>query len=172
MAAPTKNMPELKVYAETIGNGGFVLDTRHFPLLVLAWIDELTIPMLDRASELRNPCLEYADQIGTKSLTIVDTSRMQVPSATVRKYSAELTMTNDRRFSSMVAYIPIMPNAVMRGVATAITWISGDKGTPNHIRADIDSAMSTAQKIFDELGIDFERPDNYQIPYPDKSAKK
>lgn len=166
MGAPT-TIPEKKVCTETIGNGGFVLDMRHFPVIVLAWIDEISVPLLERMIELREPYLVYADQIGAKVICIIDTNQMQVPSATVRKHSADVNL-KDRNHPCFHAYIGVMGSAVMRGVATAINWITGDKGIPSSLAPNIESAMLSAQRIYEELGIDFKRPDNYQVPFPQK----
>jgi hypothetical protein len=156
-------IPEKKIITTTMGDGSYVMDTRYFPLMMIAWIGLGSEALLDHYYEAREPYTTYAEQLGTKIVLIVDIGAMQVPSATVRKYISEKNIAVDSKLTCVHSYITIIPNSIMRGVITAISWLNF-KGTIMNVPS-FEAGLALATKIYQELGIDFPRPEStYKIP--------
>ncbi|MFO7562365.1 MAG: hypothetical protein R6X02_06955 [Enhygromyxa sp.] len=62
---------------------------------------------------------------------IADLANFGTPAATVRKHLGDKAKAQDKEFTETFAgYIVVVPNAVIRGVVTALNWIIGDDGKP------------------------------------------
>src|SRR5690606_1116325 len=122
---------------------------------------ELVVHFYNARSEFTS----HAQKTGVKLMQITETSRMGVPPASVRKAIAEHTLRADAEAGCMLEYVVVIPSSIMRGVVTAVTWITGEKGTPTVNVGTLEAAIGRIEKKFAELGIDFRSPgSNYTMP--------
>lgn len=156
----------VRILRHSNGNGSILFDSRHYPLIITGWKGDMTNELVELYWAARAPLTSQADQDGLKVIIIVDASEMNVPPATVRKYIAERGTEIDSKLRCMHRYISIIPSTIMRGVATAIAWMTGEKGVPNLVRADLESGITTAMKEFEPLGQVAPKVDrNYQLQW-------
>lgn len=157
---------EGKLLTHTVGTGSYVLDGRFFPLLITGWFGDLTHELVVHFFEARSEFTSHAKQAGLKVIQITESSRMGVPTAAVRKSIADHTLQADANSGVMIEYVVVIPSSIMRGVVTAVNWISGDKGTPMVNVGSLDAAFSRVEKVFSNAGIKFTAPADYKMPEP------
>lgn len=158
---------EKKVFAGTVGKCSFFLDTRYYPLLISGFSGVPTIELLDAFYLVRDPVMYASKELEAKLINVVDMTRMDVPNPVVRKYLAEKGGALDIQLQVLDTYVTIIPSAVMRGVVTALNWVMSDKGARTVTASDVDTAIKLASKRFQELEVEFPRPEGiYEFPYP------
>jgi hypothetical protein len=132
----------------------FSLDSRYFPLIICTWTGVPTLEIMQFHFERRKPHFNRALTAGTKVIQISDMSSMSSPPATIRKYSGEQGKLCDAH-EAFIGYVGVVPNAVIRGVVTALQWIVGGDVKPIEFSPSIDEAIKKAAKKFETAGIDF-----------------
>ncbi len=165
--APTMSSIDEKVFFIKRGSAYMTLDSRYFPLLFIGIMGSMTAEMLDEYYVNRRPLTDKARATGTKIILVIDSSRMEVPTATMRKYVADRMLDEDTQAGCILEYINIIPNSLMRGVATALAWMAGDKGAPSRNVGTMDAAINTAMKSYASHSLSCPKPPaDYQVPGP------
>jgi hypothetical protein len=144
-----------------------VLDARFFPLLVTRNRGEMTIPTFDKLMEWRNGWVAYAAKQGTKVYLIAYTTELRPPSALVRKHVAE-SISRDSENPGMLGTGTVVPNALLRGVMTAIIWVAGgkEKSGMGESSSNMPDAIRLAFAAFDQAKLPRPKvdPDTYDLP--------
>lgn len=140
-----------------------VLDSRHFPVVVQAFIGQPTMEMAKTYFEARRAWFERARVENTKVFIIADLSKTSSPTATVRKYLGDTAKIEDDR-DELLAYATCVPSAIMRGVVTALKWIIGDELKPTTLVATMDESFEKARKTLESHGVNVP-PFAYTPPY-------
>lgn len=144
----------LETIADAGGGGSFSLDTRYLPLIICTWTGAPTLEVMNFFFERRKAHFDRALASGTKIIQISDLSNMATPPATIRQYIGEQGKIRDVH-DGFLSYVVVVPNAVIRGVITAMKWIAGDDVKPVEFSPSIDDAMKKAAKTFESAGIAF-----------------
>lgn len=139
-------------------------DARAFPLMIVDTNGELDIETFDAYFTWRNAWIAYAEAKGTKLVQISVTNNAKPPSATVRKHIADMGK-NDDKLAGLAATYVVVPNALLRGVVTAVTWVMGSSNTIKNY-ATLGEAAEAAKRYFASTGTrapEFD-PQTYQFP--------
>ena len=128
-------------------------DVRAFPYFIAHWIGTPTVPLVDGFLQARRKIFERAVAEGAVTVQITDLSNFGTPTAVVRKHLGAVGKVQDDEFSDVFAgYVLVVPNAVIRGVITALTWIAGDNAKPTaHVGSLHDAFSKDHSKT---LGVD------------------
>ena len=142
-----------------------IWDRRYLPSLIGHIRGKATMAAIDFYFEERNATLLAAEKAGEKVVVLNDMTEWIIPPATVRKALGDRAK-NDVNIKSIVRYVNVVPNALLRGVITAISWITGDEGLqPVQITATFDEAIRIATGALREAGVSqVPRVDNYSVP--------
>ncbi|NVB39808.1 hypothetical protein G6O69_18335 [Pseudenhygromyxa sp. WMMC2535] len=91
---------------------------------------------------------------------------MSPPPSTVRKYLAE-SLKNDTENPGLLGSVTVVPNALMRGVMTAVLWVAGkERSGISESKADVPAAWGDAVKAWEAMGLqppDFD-PTTWSLP--------
>lgn len=136
------------------GGGSFSLDSRYLPLIICTWTGAPTLEIMNFFFERRKAHFDRALAAGTKIIQISDLSNMATPPATTRQYIGEQGKILDVH-DGFLSYVVVVPNAVIRGVITAMKWIAGDDVKPVEFSPSIEDAFKRAAKAFESAGIPF-----------------
>lgn len=141
-----------------------VCDTRHFPLIVQAWIGQPSLEMAKSYFELRRAMFfERARMEKTKVFIVADLSKLSSPSAIVRKYIGDTAKIEDDR-DELLGYVSVVPSAIMRGVVTALKWIIGDDVKPITLASSMEEGFARARQVLESNDISVP-PFTYAAPY-------
>lgn len=148
------------------GDAKVVFDNRYFPILMTAWYGEPTMQLSQRYFETRQQIFfSRGERDGGKGIIAADLSRMKAPPATIRRYMGEQGKAQDVS-PFFDGYCIVVSNALLRGVVTALTWITGKSDDVRGYFPHIGEAMNKAAILLREQGnvdpsVDFLE---YQIP--------
>ncbi len=131
--------------------GGIQVDTRGWPILLLAFPDK---PFSDACLVDALMYIEGLLEPETKSFQITDASLVRwLPPATQRKYAADWAKRNDLLFRRRsVGGANVITSALVRGVFTAIHWFKAPP-TPTVFVATREAAMAHALRALDAAGV-------------------
>lgn len=138
---------------ETVRDGAasLVIDGRYFPLTIYTW-QRSSMHLAREYSLARRAFDARARDEGSKVILISDLTAFGMPTAKVRKAIADDAADADTS-DAMHAYVSIVPNALVRGVITAMVWIIGGQMRPNTNVANMPSALRVALAECDRLGM-------------------
>lgn len=142
-------------------------DRRYLPLLISHVGGKATMAAINFYFNARNEMLNEEGRAGRKVVIINDMSDWVVPPATVRKELGDRAK-GDTTLKMIIRYINVVPSPVLRGVITAISWVTGsDNLQPVQIVSSMDEAIRTAYKTLQDEGVDsfpniqsYTRPDD------------
>jgi hypothetical protein len=131
--------------------GGIQVDTRGWPILLLAFPDE---PFSDTCLVGALTCVEEFLEPDAKSFQITDASLVSwLPPATQRKYAGDWAKRNDLLFRARsVGGANVITSALVRGVFTAIHWFKAPP-TPTVFVATREAAMAHALRALEAAGV-------------------
>ena len=130
--------------------GTIVADSRHMPIHIMVWIGSPSIEQVDLYFDHR---AEMITASPTSVVCVHDLSQLQTPPATVRKYLGDRGGVEDAKLDKLARYYVVIPNALVRGVITAITWVGGSKIKPISYVSDMSEAFQKAMANLGELGV-------------------
>ena len=142
---------ESTIHVVETDEGTLRIDTRYFPVLIATWIGTISIELVDAYFDIRNPLTHRADAIGAKVVVITDCTRMAVP-AVVRTYIAKRSAATDRRYTSMLGYVVVVSNPLVRGMIIAILWVRGDLGVILEQTSTLEAAYHETRRLYQEAG--------------------
>jgi len=129
----------------------FQVDTRYFPLVVLKLPGSPSDIGAKRYYEWLWDMTRYAAAQGQQLVVINDFSKAEVPSPVVRKYMAE-EAAKIQTHEGFGHWIPILPNKLIRGLATALVWMSGgNEKKQAHFTGTFVEAIEKAQTLAKDL---------------------
>jgi hypothetical protein len=100
------------------------LDDTHLPILITTFRGHVTLEMAQWHHGETSRVLRRRHELRQPTVYITDAHAMHVPSATVRKYWAEIMKENEVMLNAMPGNFVVLDNAVMRGALTAIEWVT------------------------------------------------
>lgn len=126
------------------------LDGCAYPLLIVNTVGELDIEVYDQFFECRTQWTDYAASRKEKIAVITISDSMKPPSAVVRKHIAE-KVKNDVSIEGLLTVFMVVPNPVLRGVVTAVLWVSGSSEKVKNVGSLVD-AVRLANRALSEAG--------------------
>jgi hypothetical protein len=109
----------------TTSEGQLCLDARAFPVLFSTWRGDAEIAHADAYYDWTAACATVAKAEGTQLVSILDLRDARPPDAPVRKHMAAKA-SNDPAADVLLNNYMIITSRAIRGVVTAVMWISGD----------------------------------------------
>jgi hypothetical protein len=164
VAARPKDFEQIVVKAED--GTTFQVDTRHFPILVLKLSGQPSEIGAKRYYEWLWDMTRYAASQGKKIVVINDFSKADVPPPVVRKYMAE-EAAKIQTHEGFGHWVPVLPNAMIRGLATALVWMSGGNDKKQaHFTGTVEEAIAKSKKLFADMKHEVPDvdPDIYMFP--------
>ncbi len=113
------------------------------------------MPAVDFFFTVRDAALMAAAKDGSKVVIISDMTRYTMPPATIRKALGERAK-NDPNIPSILGYVNVVPNALLRGMVTAIQWLVGDGLRPVKTVATLQEGIKTAIQMLSNAGIELD----------------
>lgn len=135
------------------GGSTLIIDNRYFPLTIYTWFGAGSIPLVDEYFKRRWENDARARKENTKVILVTDLAHVSPPPATFRKAMGERAKETDVS-DALHCYITSVPNALMRGVITAMQWIGGEQMKRNTNVANMAQALHLAINEYEKLGID------------------
>lgn len=159
--------PELdRVTVKAEDGSRFHADTRWFPIVVLKLDDKASEVGAKVYYEWLWVATRYAASLGQKLIVINDFTHAEMPSPVVRKYMAE-EAGRIQAHEGFGHWVPVLPNALIRGLATALVWMSGSADKRQaHFTGTIPQALEKATKLLTELGLTAPNVDPAAYAFP------
>lgn len=99
------------------------MDDRHYPILIVTWIGEATVPLVRTYQQWQTAQAERARASGIKLVSLTDGSRATRPGANVRKAFADGEIPGH---DIMIKSVVVVTNPLIRGAITAVRWLMGE----------------------------------------------
>jgi hypothetical protein len=131
-----------------------VFDLRFLPSCYLTyWSGTPSIALADAFYKARENVFGRVRAAKVSTVQITDLTNITPPPATVRKHMTVHGTAQDSEHADVFAgYINVVPNAIIRGVLTAMTWLGGgDEHRPVVVVGSLQDAFN---KEFKQLGFD------------------
>jgi hypothetical protein len=149
------------VYRFVDGDAEVVIDTRFMPIVISTWMGTPTIGLANNFCEWLAGFHAEQAKLGTRLVFVSDAALAGRPGGEVRQRFAS-AQTSDFVLDSFV----VVTNPAVRGAATAIRWIAGERMKMN-FAADLTSALIRALGLLARHGIEIPRAlraDGYELP--------
>ena len=144
----------------------FMADTRYFPLVVLKLPGCPSEIGAKRYYEWLWDMTRYAAAQGQKLVVINDFSKAEMPPPVVRKYMAE-EAAKIQQHEGFGHWVPILPNTLIRGLATALVWMSGgNEKKQAHFTGSVREAIKKAKGLYVEFGGEVPAVDDKAYSFP------
>lgn len=143
------------------GDAEVVIDARFMPIVISTWMGTPTLGLANTYCEwLSGFYAEYA-KLGTRLIMVSDAALANRPGGEVRTRFAAAE-TPEFVLDSLV----VVTNPAVRGAATAIRWIAGERMKMN-FASDLTSALIRALGLLARHNIEIPRglrADRYELP--------
>jgi hypothetical protein len=143
------------------GDADVVIDTRFMPIVISTWTGTGTVALANTYCEWLTGFFAEHAKLGTRLVMVTDASLANRPGGEVRTRFAAAP-TPDFLLDSLI----VVTNPAVRGAATAIRWIAGDRMKMN-FASDLPSALIRALGLLARNGIEIPRAlraDRYELP--------
>lgn len=138
-----------------------VIDLRFMPIVISTWMGTPTIALANAFCEWLAVFQAEHAKLGTRLVFVSDAALAGRPGGEVRKRFAAAD-TPDSVLDSLV----VVTNPAVRGAATAIRWMAGERMKMN-FASDLPSALIRALGLLARHGIEIPRAlraDRYELP--------
>lgn len=129
------------------------MDDTHLPLLITTFRGDIELDMAKWHHQATSTVLEYRRRHRLPVAYITDSRGMHVPSATVRKYWAEIMNENEAVLNAMLGNFVVMDSAIMRGALTAIEWLTTSTRRLRYV-ASLEEAVVEGNRCLAEHGFE------------------
>ncbi|PRP97910.1 hypothetical protein ENSA5_31440 [Enhygromyxa salina] len=138
-------------------------DDTYSPIFFANTVGVVNMEVMEQWYAVRNPAYARAMSLGQKAMLVSDVSNMTPPDAVMRKELALLGEKEDEAFRGVVlGQVFIMSNPVLRGVVTALQWISPNALVPTVTAASLKDAARQVERHYTRAGLPMPPyPDNY-----------
>ena len=127
------------------------LDDTHLPILITTFRGHIALEMAQWHHGATSRVLRQRHGLGLPIVYITDAHAMHVPSATVRKYWADIMKQNEAMMNAMLGNFVVLDNPVMRGALTAIEWVTRLTQRIRYV-ATLEQAIVEANRVLVEHG--------------------
>jgi hypothetical protein len=143
------------VKRRTDGQCEIIWDHRYLPILIGHVVGEANMSSVDFFFSVRDAALMAAAKEGQKIVVVSDMTRYAMPPATIRKALGERAK-NDPNMGSILGYVNVVPNALLRGMVTAIQWLVGDGLRPVKVVGSLPDGIKASIQMLANAGIDLD----------------
>lgn len=144
----------------------FLVDTRYFPMVMLKLPGSPSEIGAKRYYEWMWDMTRYAAAQGQRLIVINDFSKAEMPPPVVRKYMAE-EAAKIQSHEGFGHWVPVLPNTLIRGLATALVWMSGgNEKKQAHFTGNVSEAIEKAKTLYADAGEEVPEinSDRYMFP--------
>lgn len=127
------------------------VDDTHLPVLISTFRGHIELDMAQWHHRATSVILRHRHQLGQPIVYITDSRGMHVPSATVRKYWADIMKENEAMMNAMLGNFVVLDSPIMRGALTAIEWLT-TLSRRIHYVATMEQAEVEANRCLSERG--------------------
>jgi hypothetical protein len=142
-------------------------DDRYAPIVITIWSGRANIEAARWHTELQEQDMQKAVAKGQKLISISDATKAERPGPEVRKFWADsLASTTPEQEAGTLSTYVVISSAVMRGVMTAIGWLS-ERARSIKSEPTLADAIRAALEDLDAAGIPRPAgldPDGYTPP--------
>lgn len=132
-----------------------IWDHRYLPVLIGHVVGEANMQSVDFFFSVRDAALMAATKDGSKIVIVSDMTRYAMPPATIRKALGERSK-NDPNITSILGYVNVVPNALLRGMVTAIQWLVGDGLRPVKTVGNLQEGIKASIQMLSNAGIELD----------------
>jgi hypothetical protein len=141
-------------------------DYRHHPIIIYRCFGTIEEKLIDHLYDLRNTHA-LRGKPPWVNIYVMDFTEMVPFSATVRKYTADKQVADPNLPNLKILTIPIVANPLLRGVMTAVVWMTGKEKLATEFAATIPEGIAKGLKTLSSwdvplpAGLD---PATYKFP--------
>lgn len=141
-------------------------DTQYFPVIINKWIGEITPELYDLQWEFRDEHL--IDRV-SMIVFVQEVNDVDAPSATTRKYLADKSKADPRLQGPnvQVQLVMVVSNPLLRGVLTAVSWMTGQDTMPMEYQPNLQRGLEAAKSILDTHNVVCPDFDSNAYRFPD-----
>jgi hypothetical protein len=132
------------------GDDAVVIDDRWMPVVFVTWFGSTEEKIVREFFGWSRPFVEEAIRTKSPRLIISDSTDATRPPPKVRALMAELSDQQPRAEGLVFVYL-VLPNPLIRGVMTAIQWVS-HRRIPAQIVGSIDEALTRGLADLERAG--------------------
>jgi hypothetical protein len=143
------------------GDAEVIIDLRYMPIVISTWAGTATMGLANTYCEWLSSFMAEQAKLGTKLVFVSDATLAGRPGGEVRKRFAGAD-TPEFVLDSLI----VTTNPAVRGAATAIRWMAGEKMKMN-FASDLPSALIRALGLLARHNIEIPRAlraDRYELP--------
>lgn len=147
------------------GPGSVLIDYTYYPLVINHWKGVPEIKLFDYSFEARDTFGLRGDPPWSM-VYIHELADATPPTSTVRKYAADRQSNDPHQANVRLQVIAVVPNPLLRGVMTAIVWMTGKDKMPTEFAGSMSEAITKAIKTFEGWGVTIPgiNPAAYKVP--------
>jgi hypothetical protein len=142
-------MPQVREFAES----KVTFDDRYSPIIIMIWEGRSCIEAAQWGMSLQQEMTEKLVAAGQRFVSISDARKARRPEPSVRKYWADVLSKNtpESKAATLATYA-VFDSALMRGVMTAIGWLSEEARSITTV-ATLGEAIEQGLAELDAAGI-------------------
>jgi hypothetical protein len=153
--------------------GELVWDDRYAPIFTTLNVGKWDRQQLREWYVISRKAMLQSVEKGHKVFFIGDISNVAAPDALIRKALADFQDEFDGPFKGTDVWIGqcyIIANVVMRGIVTAVQWMTpGGVAAPASTAQNFAAALKTAEQTYAKYGLPMPAfPRDYEFPAPEK----
>lgn len=152
----------------TDAGGEVVIDVDYAPLYLTYWRGNLSMELIARLFEFSNEVGQTALESMTRLAYVNHVDDVQRPDAQVRRLVTELSVEHERsgRKAPTVGSWQIISNPMIRGVLTALRWVSSDL-VDGRTASSWDDGITRAVAALTDAGqqVPTIDPSSYEFPH-------
>lgn len=141
------------IVKQTRGSSLAAVDDTHLPLLITTFRGNIELDTAKWHHQATSAVLEYRRSHRLPVVYITDSRAMHVPSATVRKYWADIMNENEAIMNAMLGNFVVLDSAIMRGALTAIEWLTTSTRRIRYV-ASLEEAVAEGNRCLAEHGFE------------------
>ncbi|MFV8753579.1 hypothetical protein ACNOYE_23750 [Nannocystaceae bacterium ST9] len=127
-----------------------VLDDTYSPVIIVSWIGEPTLELVEIYQRWQGEQIERAKSAGLRLISLTDCSRTERPSSRVRKAFSEDPAEGEAVFLKSIV---VITSPVIRGALTAVKWLMGDRFGDVEVAESTRGAITRCLDLLDQHGI-------------------
>lgn len=141
------------IVKQTRGSSLAALDDTYLPLLITTFRGHIELDMARWHHQATSAVLDHRYRHRLPVGYITDSRGMHVPSATVRKYWAEIMNEREAVMNAMLCNVVVMDSSIMRGALTAIEWLTTSTRRIRYV-ASLEEAVAEGNRCLAEHGME------------------
>lgn len=134
----------------TDADSAVVLDDTFDPVIIVSWIGEPTLPLVEIYQRWQAEQIQRAKSNGHRLISLTDCTLTERPNSRVRKAFSEEPADGQ---AVVIKSVVVVTNPVIRGALTAVKWLMGDRFGDVEVQESTPAGISRCLAVLDQHGI-------------------